>query len=481
MTVSFDWIRKIPRSLLLSDVKPMGNISSFPWKDFSDKIQKSLELPKLEISQKVPEWIEKNRFLEGFVEAEVLKLAAPAIPGFLYFIVSRQDLNLFSSHLLFKENKPYLDENDQELLEGFYKFIALEAIFQAGKSGLKAEFLPKIERLESLIDDQESALAIDLLIDTGFHQFTGRLLISPEFHKAFVSKSNPSTEELIASSPIAEATDLTLHLEIGKTSLKENEWNSIETGDFLILDYVSLNPAKGEGRVLIKALGRPLYLGELQGNTLKILESSAYSEADNMQRTPHDHNEEGFDEEDEDFEFDEDALEEFDEEFDEDFDEDEFDETDSSHEDEDDDEDDYHDEDDEEEEDLNDLEETQVKKEEAKPSKADLTKSPSSEAPEKKEPAREKTEALPKQKLESENPIELLKTGEVPLTINVEIGRLHISLRKLMELKPGNLIELTAKPEDGVDLVLNGKRLARGELIQVGEVLGVRILDIGKK
>lgn len=460
----------------------MGSISSFPWKDFSEKIQKSLELPNLEISQKVPEWVEKNRFLEGFAEAEVLRLAASTIPGFLYFIVSKQDLNLLASYLLFKENKPFLDENDKELIKGFYKFIALEAIFQAGKSGLKAEFLPKIEKLEALIDDQESALALDLLIDAGFHQFTGRLLISPEFHKAFVSKSNPSTEELIINSPIAEATDLTLHLEIGKTSLQENEWNSIEIGDFLLLDYVSLNPSKGEGRVLIKALGRPLYLGELQGNTLKILESSAYSEADNMQRTPHDHNEEDFDEEDEDFEFDEDALEEFDEEFHDDFDEDEFDETDSGHEDEDE-EDEYdHDEDDEEEEDLDDLEEIQVKKEEAKPSKADLSPSPSQGAEEKKESSKENAEASPtKQKLESENPIELLKTGEVPLTINVEIGRLHISLRKLMELKPGNLIELTTKPEDGVDLVLNGKRLARGELIQVGDVLGVRILDIGKK
>jgi flagellar motor switch protein FliN len=48
-----------------------------------------------------------------------------------------------------------------------------------------------------------------------------------------------------------------------------------------------------------------------------------------------------------------------------------------------------------------------------------------------------------------------------------------------MELQPGNMLEVDLHPENGVDLVVNGKRIGKGELLRVGETLGVRILDIG--
>jgi len=53
-----------------------------------------------------------------------------------------------------------------------------------------------------------------------------------------------------------------------------------------------------------------------------------------------------------------------------------------------------------------------------------------------------------------------------------------MSVKKMLELQPGNLLELDIHPENGVDLVVNGKRIAKGELIKLGEALGVRILDI---
>ena len=54
-----------------------------------------------------------------------------------------------------------------------------------------------------------------------------------------------------------------------------------------------------------------------------------------------------------------------------------------------------------------------------------------------------------------------------------------MSARKLLELRPGNLLELDVHPDSPISLVTNGKSIARGELIRVGEVLGVRILEIG--
>ena len=72
-----------------------------------------------------------------------------------------------------------------------------------------------------------------------------------------------------------------------------------------------------------------------------------------------------------------------------------------------------------------------------------------------------------------------LQPDEIPLSIVIEVGRLQMSVQKLLDLQPGNLLELNVRPETGVDLVVNGRRIGKGELLRIGEVLGVRILDIG--
>ncbi|MCH9633750.1 MAG: hypothetical protein S4CHLAM7_04830 [Chlamydiae bacterium] len=71
------------------------------------------------------------------------------------------------------------------------------------------------------------------------------------------------------------------------------------------------------------------------------------------------------------------------------------------------------------------------------------------------------------------------KVEDIPLHISVELTHFKMTCEKLMQLKPGNLLELNLKPEKPVDLIANGKKIAQGELIRVGEVLGVRILNIG--
>lgn len=69
---------------------------------------------------------------------------------------------------------------------------------------------------------------------------------------------------------------------------------------------------------------------------------------------------------------------------------------------------------------------------------------------------------------------------EIPINIAVEVTRLQIDVKTLMELEPGNMLQLNSSPEQGVKLVAGGKTLAHGELIRVGDLLGVRILEIGK-
>lgn len=79
-----------------------------------------------------------------------------------------------------------------------------------------------------------------------------------------------------------------------------------------------------------------------------------------------------------------------------------------------------------------------------------------------------------------ESPVEdLIATKEVPLSLSVELGKLSIQLSNLLNLKPGNVLSTSMNPNQGVNLVLNGRCVARGELIETGTVIGVKVTEIG--
>ena len=74
----------------------------------------------------------------------------------------------------------------------------------------------------------------------------------------------------------------------------------------------------------------------------------------------------------------------------------------------------------------------------------------------------------------------MISAHDIPVILTVEVARLRMSVEKLLQIKPGNTLELATHPEQGVDLSINGKRIAKGELVKIGEALGVKILQIGE-
>jgi flagellar motor switch protein FliN/FliY len=66
---------------------------------------------------------------------------------------------------------------------------------------------------------------------------------------------------------------------------------------------------------------------------------------------------------------------------------------------------------------------------------------------------------------------------ELPLFITVELSRLRMTVGRLTELAPGNILELPLDPTQSVLLTVNGQKIGRGELVHLGEALGVRILE----
>jgi len=101
-------------------------------------------------------------------------------------------------------------------------------------------------------------------------------------------------------------------------------------------------------------------------------------------------------------------------------------------------------------------------------------------------PPDEEEEAPPPPPEEPQEPIQAEVVADTPISIEavplhvvVEAGRIKMSLQQLLDLSPGNLLELGVSPDSGVNLVVEGKVVGRGELIKVGDSLGVRILEKG--
>jgi type III secretion system YscQ/HrcQ family protein len=69
---------------------------------------------------------------------------------------------------------------------------------------------------------------------------------------------------------------------------------------------------------------------------------------------------------------------------------------------------------------------------------------------------------------------------DVAVAMAVELGRVSVSAADVMSLRPGQVIELNRAPGDPVDLVVDGKRLGKGELVEIEGELGVRILELAK-
>lgn len=67
---------------------------------------------------------------------------------------------------------------------------------------------------------------------------------------------------------------------------------------------------------------------------------------------------------------------------------------------------------------------------------------------------------------------------DVPLEVNVELGRTRMTIQDLLQLGPGSVIELDKVAGEPLDILVNGRLVARGEAVVVNDKFGVRITDI---
>ncbi len=69
---------------------------------------------------------------------------------------------------------------------------------------------------------------------------------------------------------------------------------------------------------------------------------------------------------------------------------------------------------------------------------------------------------------------------DFPLEISVRIGDTNMSIGEIMDLSTGMIVELDRMLDENVDLLVNGKLFAKGEVLSMGEYFGIRIASIVK-
>jgi flagellar motor switch protein FliN/FliY len=67
---------------------------------------------------------------------------------------------------------------------------------------------------------------------------------------------------------------------------------------------------------------------------------------------------------------------------------------------------------------------------------------------------------------------------DVPVTVSMEIGRARISIRNLLQLNQGSVVELDRLAGEPMDVLVNGTLVAQGEVVVVNDKFGIRLTDI---
>jgi flagellar motor switch protein FliN/FliY len=427
-------IRTILPELLELDGTPFLPVpKDFSWEELENSLLEKLRFRSIHLVKEIPETATQvDLHVPHFkIEVQVGPLMDP-----VYALFSKETVEKLSAYML--GNKEPLEEG---YLHGFKDFLIGMAIQGVEKLVQKDGWTLKASDVEDLKGGPFLKFAVEATIDDSL---SADLIVAipkdflEEWREHYVNKGYQSFYE----GAIKSAIELPLSLEIGEVILNQEQFNELTLGDFICLDRLLWLPNKERGRTLISHQGTPLFLASVKAGGLKIIEHSNHYEVGETMAKNDDENLEDLIDDDEVEESEESQMED---------------------------------------------EESEIEEEEEKPTltrgggikpstPSPVTPAPSLRpAPPLKVPSKDE-EGLKLEETSIEKGFSLSKTDVV---VKVEIGRLKMALDKLTELEPGNILKLNVNPENGVNLVVNEKVIGRGELVSIGDLVGVRIIDLG--
>lgn len=67
---------------------------------------------------------------------------------------------------------------------------------------------------------------------------------------------------------------------------------------------------------------------------------------------------------------------------------------------------------------------------------------------------------------------------DIPVTISMEVGRSKVTIRNLLQLNQGSVVELDRVAGEPLDVLVNGTLIAHGEVVVVNDKFGIRLTDV---
>ncbi len=431
---SYDWVREIKPDLKKLDSIPLtGAAPPFPWDELASRLSRSFDREGLTLHPGEMTWRAKENLYDSLGDSPFpLTFAIPSLRGQVCWVMPIQEMATLAALLLTKESHP-ISHHDPDLNESFYRFLALEVLYNLTQVSFDKTLTPILTHTNALPD--EDSLCWDISFRLHDHTIWGRLIISPEFRRSWVEHFAQQEEPSALSQQMAQLIDIVVHIEAGKTHLSLAEWKAVQLGDFIVLDSYTLDPDRLDGRVMLTINGRQAFRAKLKDGNLKILELPLLHEVETpMAKQPEDEDEDDLSDLDLPDLEDEDLFADTE-------DEDLF------------------------AEDSENSEDSEEEREEDSPL-----------------PTTEEEEAHPasQKAAHSEENLGPITLENIPVALTVEVGRVQMTMDQLLKLEPGNLLEIDIHPQNGVDLTIHGKVVGKGELIKLGETLGVRVLQVGR-
>jgi flagellar motor switch protein FliN/FliY len=422
ISTSFDWIKSLAPKLASHDRVPLlCGPSAFSWEELAERLKTQLQVKDLKIDTSIPLFETKEE-----VEAHTKDLHI-TLSVFLsdyvepvYVMLSKRELVHLLCHLLGQPDAA--DTLEEPYLLGFVSFLAAAAFDTIETLVPQEGWSLRLGPEEPVSEGDFLSLAVGVHVDETLTIYP-RLAVPVPFFDTFREKYE--REGNLRGSRVSEKVEVVVAMQVGTAFLSFDEWASVGVGDFVLLDDLTVMPGESKGKILMTLDSKPIYRAKVKKGALKIVEPVTHEEVNSV------------------MESDEEEIDEI---------------------------------------------------EEETPQEEELDEEGPAEPDE--EEVGEFTEGYEQQEEEAaekesiEESLEIEEAGHPPIVpfdqesldvqMCVEIGRMKITLDKLTKLQPGNILNLNVNPESGVDLVVNGKVVGRGELLKIGDLLGVRILDLGK-
>lgn len=461
--LSWPWLKSMSRALYDLDTIPLvAAPCPFPWQELAEEIKRCFGFKELSLTPHNPFFREQADLASGIgAPHKIVQITSPSLEGKLTLVFSAQDIDAIMSMMLGIDISATISL-PQEFHENFFHFISAETLFLLNQIGFDKTSFTLAEE-NGLPQNAELCQDIDILIDQ--RRIVARSILDCTFREAWNEYSTkaypaPPTPEKMKEIPV------TLRVEAARVALSLQEWMDVKPGDFLIINKSFYDPEADIPACMLTLNGKPLFKASITDGHLKIIEIPSHHEVydtmvdkrkieeEDPSHSMHDNSghEEAFHEDEEEEEEDLFKSEE-DEDLDDDFDLHEEGEEEQNNE--------VHPDTTEEEE----IHEEEQVVHEARPT---ALKPPKKEASHKlKTPATTTTDRT--------GPLTL---ADIPVTIVVELAEITFTADKLLELQPGNVIDLETKGSMA-HLTVNNKILGKGEIIKIGDTLGVRIIEIG--